>query len=522
MASPRTSPVIVGRRAAIAKWLGALAWHWIAIVAASLLAAWAFAAVGEDVFRHESGTLDDAVRTFALAHQNPVLLRVFTTITQLGSTVAMIVLVALIGVWLWRNKHRHIAAIVVTAPAIAVGLFNGLKAFFQRNRPDGASKLHVLTYSFPSGHSTVATAVLVTCAYVLTRERMIPKRVAIPAAIAWPLLVGASRVYLDVHWATDVLGGWALGLLVAGVSAALYERARSSDAAKSPPAGVAAALLIALLAAARPSPVSAQERVPARVDSLGALSTSAPTLFRRRDAAMLGVALAASATVSLFDAAITQEIVGEGTARHSAFGRLAVSASDIGGTAPVAASLGLYLAGRLSNHPAMTAFGSKATAAVVTAAAITFLSKGLVGRDRPSATSDPDEFHLGRGFLGGSAGSFPSGHTSSAFAFATVVVSELPRERPLLRLAVGSLAIGGATLVGVGRVYDNKHWASDVVGGAAIGVISGWMAVRFAHRAERTPDASAPRGGAGPAHLLEHLSLLPDHDRGARLVFSLR
>ncbi|MDQ6828449.1 MAG: phosphatase PAP2 family protein [Gemmatimonadota bacterium] len=238
MTAPANAPETLGRRAAIRKWLRALAWNWIAIVAASLFAAAAFAAIGEDVFTHELGSLDGGVRSWVLEHQSASMLRLFTLITQLGSTVAMVAFVLLVGVWLWRNKHRHVASIVVTAPAIAVGLFNALKAFFQRHRPEGASKLHVLSYSFPSGHTTVATAVMVTVAYVLARERMVPKWLAIVAAIVWPILVGASRVYLDVHWTTDVLGGWALGLLVAGVSAALYERARARIA-PAPPAATA-------------------------------------------------------------------------------------------------------------------------------------------------------------------------------------------------------------------------------------------------------------------------------------------
>lgn len=52
------------------------------------------------------------------------------------------------------------------------------------------------------------------------------RRTALALAIGGPLLVGVSRIYLNVHWATDVLGGWSAGLLIAVLSAALYERYR--------------------------------------------------------------------------------------------------------------------------------------------------------------------------------------------------------------------------------------------------------------------------------------------------------
>ncbi|MGI8547632.1 MAG: phosphatase PAP2 family protein, partial [Gemmatimonadaceae bacterium] len=93
-------------------------------------------------------------------------------------------------------------------------------------RPPGAVTYHITTYSFPSGHATSATAIFVTAAYVLWRERLLSRGLAISVGVAGPLLVGLSRVYLDVHWATDVLGGWAAGLFVAALSAALYDRLR--------------------------------------------------------------------------------------------------------------------------------------------------------------------------------------------------------------------------------------------------------------------------------------------------------
>jgi undecaprenyl-diphosphatase len=70
---------------------------------------------------------------------------------------------------------------------------------------------------------------MVTLCYVLARERIISWPIAILIGGAVPLIVGLTRLYLDVHWTTDVVGGWTVGLFVAAMSAALYERLRSSE-----------------------------------------------------------------------------------------------------------------------------------------------------------------------------------------------------------------------------------------------------------------------------------------------------
>ena len=119
------------------------------------------------------------------------------------------------------------------ATAAVGALLAGLiKVLYGRARPAGAALLNEQTYSFPSGHAATSAAVAVILCYVLARERIISWPTAILVGGGLPLLVGLTRLYLNVHWTTDVVGGWTVGLFVAAMSAAVYERLRSS----APPA----------------------------------------------------------------------------------------------------------------------------------------------------------------------------------------------------------------------------------------------------------------------------------------------
>src|SRR4029077_54663 len=77
--------------------------------------------------------------------------------------------------------------------------------------------------------------------------------------------------------------------------------------------------------------------------------------------------------------------------------------------------------------------------------------------------------------------SFPSGHSSAAFAAASTVTSESQRWWPHATPYVATVMYGGAVLVGLSRMYNNAHWASDVVLGAGIGTFSGIKVVRYSH-----------------------------------------
>jgi undecaprenyl-diphosphatase len=110
----------------------------------------------------------------------------------------------------WR-----IAVFVVVASSGGWLLNHVLKELFGRARPDVVPHLReVLTLSFPSGHAMTSAAVYLTLGALLMRisKRRLTKFYCMGAAMLLTALVGASRVYLGVHYPTDVLAGWLLGL----------------------------------------------------------------------------------------------------------------------------------------------------------------------------------------------------------------------------------------------------------------------------------------------------------------------
>jgi membrane-associated phospholipid phosphatase len=123
-----------------------------------------------------------------------------------------------------------------------------------------------------------------------------------------------------------------------------------------------------------------------------------------------------------------------------------------------------------TRSPALARTGRDALVAMGAAGVVTALAKIVVGRERPSGADDADLFEP---FSFGSAdNSFPSGHTSQAFALAAVIAGHTHNR--MLRIT----AYGSAAAVGVARIAADRHFASDVVAGAIVGTIAGHVVVR--------------------------------------------
>ena len=115
------------------------------------------------------------------------------------------------GVLVWRKWYREIGFFWVVTLG-SVGLFIALKKSIGRVRPD-AQLLEVGSYAFPSGHTTMATAMAFALYFMFApRLSSALKTVLWMGALLWALLIGSSRLYLGVHWLSDVLGGFVLGV----------------------------------------------------------------------------------------------------------------------------------------------------------------------------------------------------------------------------------------------------------------------------------------------------------------------
>jgi undecaprenyl-diphosphatase len=141
------------------------------------------------------------------------LLAVARAFTALGEPTILIGAGVAVALWLWYAGHRHLPLVLIAIVTIGRGLSELQKYWIARARPDLDPHLVVVkTSSFPSGHATSSMIFLLSVALALsagTRWR----RPAIAGAILLSLLIGVSRVMLGVHWPSDVVGGWAFGML---------------------------------------------------------------------------------------------------------------------------------------------------------------------------------------------------------------------------------------------------------------------------------------------------------------------
>jgi membrane-associated phospholipid phosphatase len=231
------------------------------------------------------------------------------------------------------------------------------------------------------------------------------------------------------------------------------------------------ALLMLALAAA---PAWAQDAPPA----------SDTPLFRTSDGVVLGAALAGSLLLVQYDARITAW-KGLTPFRNSpGTGRVLDAAAFVGGPGSIGIEAAMWGAGRAWKNKDLATDGETALEAAALSGAVTFLVKGVAGRARPYVDSTrANNFSFGRGIsLSEDFQSFPSEHTSAAFAFATAMTARLAaRHSPSVKWAAPVL-YGLATLTGISRVYNHDHWASDCLMGAAIGTVSGFVSERWHER----------------------------------------
>lgn len=210
-------------------------------------------------------------------------------------------------------------------------------------------------------------------------------------------------------------------------------------------------------------------------------------LFRAPDAALAAGFAVASIAMMPLDRKIAVEIQEPGSQTNHALKSAATGFRFMGSGGALLIGGSLYAVGRLGHNGTSADIGLHTLEAITIGALATNVIKGLTGRARPYAVSDtnPGDIQFTRGFRKGSAyTSFPSGHTTVAFALASTLTAETHRRWRGSTWFVAPLTYGTATLVGASRLYNNAHWASDVIIGAGIGTFSGLKVVRYNHAHE--------------------------------------
>ena len=160
-----------------------------------------------------AGSLDRTIYEALYAGRSPALLLIARVFTALGEPTVLVGASAVCALWLWRVGRGRVGLMLLLIALIGRGLSEVQKYSIARVRPALEPHLVVVkTSSFPSGHATSSMIFYLTLALALTAGTRW-SRPAAAGAVTLSLLIGTSRVMLGVHWPSDVIGGWAFGML---------------------------------------------------------------------------------------------------------------------------------------------------------------------------------------------------------------------------------------------------------------------------------------------------------------------
>jgi undecaprenyl-diphosphatase len=203
------------------RWLGRHERGVLVGVALVALGLWGFLAIADEMTEGETHAFDERVLLALRTPGNPddpigprVVEEVMRDVTALGGTFWLTFLTLAVTGYLVLDGKRHAALFVFASVATGLALSSVLKTGYDRPRPDlVAHGSYVFTKSFPSGHAMGSAVVYLTLGALLARlsRRWRTRAYVLLLAVLLTVLIGVSRVYLGVHWPTDVLAGWSAG-----------------------------------------------------------------------------------------------------------------------------------------------------------------------------------------------------------------------------------------------------------------------------------------------------------------------
>ncbi|QOV88895.1 phosphatase PAP2 family protein [Humisphaera borealis] len=210
-------------------WIGSSSGLVLTVVLAIVGGTWLFVQIADEVLEGDTQSIDERiVRALRVPDTDPLpttrpdvpigprwLQESGRDITGLGGVAVLTLLIAAVAGYLLLVRKYHAMWLVLVATFGALVISTLLKSAFDRPRPGVSHFSYVYTSSFPSGHSMLSASVYLTLGILLTRlvSGRLMKFYFLAVALVITGLVGVSRVYMGVHYPTDVLAGWTAGLV---------------------------------------------------------------------------------------------------------------------------------------------------------------------------------------------------------------------------------------------------------------------------------------------------------------------
>lgn len=207
-----------------------------------------------------------------------------------------------------------------------------------------------------------------------------------------------------------------------------------------------------------------------------------PAMITGGDLLRLAAVGAISGLAYQIDGAVRDGTRQDPASRNDALDVLEQAGDILGYGGAIGAGGVMWIGGMMADNETVAVTGLRALEAIFTAGVVAKTIKGIAGRSRPQfAPHDPGDFEFGRGFgeLDGEHESFPSGHATIVFAFASAVTGEVARRAPEHTRAVAITTYGLGVLTAYSRLSADEHWLSDLTLGAGIGMVTGWAVTRW-------------------------------------------